>query len=125
MSGVIVTEAQIFIIAFFLGILLMAAYDGLRILRVLFKHKAWLVGLEDAVYWIASAILVFGMIYEVNDGSLRWYLIAGAFAGMTVYQLTVSSWLLRLVGKAVRTVKKKIGAILGKSRRNTKKTVEK
>ena len=70
---------------FLVGVFLAASYDVLRILRGLIPHSTLLVNLEDLVYWIYVAVVVFVELYEKNDGRLRGYVFGGLLTGMVVY----------------------------------------
>ena len=91
------------------GIGLMAVYDGLRLFRVLVPHGNFWTGMEDALYWIGSSIVTFLLLFNQNDGILRWYAVAGVLAGMLLYNLTASRILLKLLKKLEKysTIRKK------------------
>lgn len=97
MADLIYDEAHLFAVCLSLGALLALVYDGLRILRLLFRHKDWLVDIEDLVYWIFTAWLVFCTLFHYNQGVLRGYAFVGMFFGMLVYLLTISGLLMRVV----------------------------
>lgn len=109
--------------SFLLGAVITFGYDGFLILRKLFRHTSFLISLEDLVFWITCAIGVFCVLYEENNGTLRWFAVAGAALGMAVYKKTVSpllihivykalSFVLHVIGKAVKVLLKPFG-ILG------------
>ena len=86
MSQNIINEVTFFLHSFMMGIVITFMYDGFLILRRLIKHSDILVSLEDMVFWIACAIGVFYMLYEENNGILRWFAVFGAALGMIVYK---------------------------------------
>lgn len=103
--------------SFLLGVIVTFAYDGFLILRKLFKHTTFLISLEDLMFWIACALSVFYVLYEENNGMLRWFAVAGAAVGMLIYKKTLSplivlsvtklfSFLLNLAGKIFRIIMK-------------------
>lgn len=96
MADLIYDEAHLFVVCMSLGALLALVYDGLRILRLLFQHKDWLVDIEDLVYWIFTAWLVFRTLFHYNQGVLRGYAFLGMFLGVLVYLLTISRLLMRV-----------------------------
>ena len=73
-SAGIYAELAILCSFFLVGIFLAASYDVLRILRGLIPHGKLLINLEDLIYWIYVAVVVFVQLYEKNDGvyPLRW-----------------------------------------------------
>ncbi|WP_125141256.1 spore cortex biosynthesis protein YabQ [Clostridium transplantifaecale] len=99
MSMTIRYELQLLFASLTVGICLMMVYDGLRVFRTLVPHGNFWTGIEDAVYWAASSITTFLLLFRQNDGILRWYAILGVLMGMLVYNLTVSRILLRLLKK--------------------------
>ena len=76
--------------SFFLGMVITFFYDGFLIVRKLFKHTMFLISLEDLIFWIACALSVFYVLYEENNGMLRWFAVAGAALGMFLYKKTLS-----------------------------------
>ncbi len=100
MSEAIYAEIILLAGSLSLGLILMAAYDGLRIFRFLIPHSALWTGLEDLLYWLCSSLGTFLLLFYQNDGILRWYAVSGVLAGMLVYNATVSRILLRVLKKA-------------------------
>ncbi len=137
MSQNIIGEVTFLMHSILLGIIITFVYDGFLILRRLIKHSLLLISLEDMIFWIACAIGVFYMLYEENNGILRWFAVFGATIGMIVYKKTISSFvvnvmstiiehifkvlfkILRLLFRPIYFVGKKTGSILGKTRRKT------
>ncbi len=90
MSQNILVELRFLLYAIGFGAIVTAVYDIFRILRRVFPHKNLFVSLEDLIFWIAMAISVFYLLNAESDGRLRWFFVAGAALGMTVYRLTIS-----------------------------------
>lgn len=90
--------------SFLLGAVITFVYDGFLILRKLFKHTIFLISLEDLIFWIACALSVFCVLYEENNGMLRWFAVAGAAGGMLVYKKTLSPLLIRMITKLLSFV---------------------
>lgn len=98
-------EAQLVVLSFLTGIFLMISYDILRILRILIAHRPIFVGIEDMIYWIYAGLITFTLLYRQNDGSLRSYVIGGVFMGMLLYNITISSFLVKLLKKISGCIK--------------------
>lgn len=116
------------------GVMITFAYDWLRILRRVIPHRQVVVSLEDFFFWVVCAVAVFLWMYRVSNGSLRWFAVAGALAGMWLYKrllsellVTYISWLLkhilrllekilRLVSRPFRFAGRKVGVAHGKVR---------
>ncbi|MFG6356771.1 MAG: spore cortex biosynthesis protein YabQ [Acetatifactor sp.] len=92
------SEENVFLLyAFFSGILITSVYDILRIWRRVLPHKGLLVSLEDLAFWIFCALYIFGLMHRESNGSLRWFAVIGALAGMLLYKKTVSGLLVRYI----------------------------
>ena len=80
-SAGILKEADVLLASFAMGVLLLFVYDVLRIVRRIVPHKMWLVGVQDLVFWICSAVALFAMLYRENSGYIRGFVIGGVLAG--------------------------------------------
>lgn len=89
-------EAYFLGVSVLAGIFLFFLYDILRILRRLVKHGAFLIGLEDILYWAFFTLTVFIMIYRNNDGMVRGFAIGGVLLGMLLYYLLISRFVIKL-----------------------------
>ncbi len=77
----------------FQGASILMLYDVIRIFRRIVPHGVWAIAAEDLLYWIATAFLIFRMLYRQNDGALRGYALFAVAAGMLLYHQSVSGWL--------------------------------
>ena len=84
-SAGIYEELALWCCLFLVGVFLAASYDVLRILRGIIPHSVFFVNLEDLIYWIYVAVVVFVELYDKNDGRLRGYVFGGLLAGMVIY----------------------------------------
>ena len=139
MSPNIINEVSFLLHSFFMGIVISLTYDGFLVLRKLIRHNLLMISLEDMIFWIACAIGVFYMLYEENNGVLRWFAVFGATLGMIAYKKTVSSIvvyivsliiggtfqilseIIRFLFKPVRFIWKKVCSILSISSKKGKK----
>ncbi len=67
----------------------MFLYDFLRISRRLFNCPDFLVNLEDILFSVLSAVLVFYVTYLKNDGEIRWQTAVGLLLGIVLYLFIV------------------------------------
>lgn len=104
MSQNIVNEVTFLLHSFFMGILITFAYDGFLILRRLIRHNLFLISVEDLIFWIACAIGVFYMLYEENNGILRWFSVFGAAMGMLAYKLSISAVVVHVISTIIERV---------------------
>jgi len=108
MSDNIWYEVHLAVMSLWTGIGLVMVYDMLRFFRIILPHNGFWVGVEDVGYWIYSGFMTFGLLYEQNDGGLRFYVIAGVFLGMLIYQNFVSRKLLKYLKNARQSLKIKL-----------------
>ncbi len=104
-SESIFQEADFFAVSVISGCLMVFLYDVLRVFRRLTKHGTLWIALEDIVYWMISALLIFAMLYRKNDGLIRGFAIGGIVIGMLFYNHFISP---RVVKGVVWLVKKMI-----------------
>ncbi len=103
-SAEIIKEADVLVISFLMGIILLLVYDLIRIFRRLVPHGTVWIGIEDLLFWIGSAVALFAMLYQENSGYIRGFAIGGVVIGMLLYNLLLS----RLVVKVSVLILKKV-----------------
>lgn len=77
------------------GALLFFVYDLLRIMRRLIPHGTLWVAVEDVLFWLGSAVVIFVMLYQQADGSLRGFSIGGVVIGMLLYAFVLSPFIVK------------------------------
>ena len=107
----IIKEVLFLLHSLLLGAVITFVYDGFVILRKLFRHTTFLISLEDMVFWIACAIGVFCVLYEENNGMLRWFAVAGAALGMLIYKKTLSPLVVNSIVKVLSLVLRILGRV--------------
>ncbi len=86
------------------GILLLAIYDLVRIFRRVVPHGSIVIAVEDVIYWVGTALLVFQLLYRENDGVVRGYALLAVAVGMLLYHQTISRPLVTYLSKFLQTV---------------------
>lgn len=104
MSQDIIKEVMFLLRAFFMGVIITAFYDGFLILRKLIKHTRLFVSTEDFMFWIVCAAGVFYMLNEENNGTLRWFAVAGAGLGMLLYKKTLSPVIIHIMSMLLQRI---------------------
>lgn len=112
MGNAIVGENSFLLYSLFMGIFITFIYDLIRIMRRVINHNIFFISLEDILFWIFCGISVFYMMHTQSNGTLRWFAVLGALAGMLLYMKTVSRLLVKWVSKSLNWVKEKIGKAL-------------
>lgn len=84
-------------------------YDVFRIIRVAMKPSPGMpatlravydaigdtvIFTEDILFSFAAALVVIVFLFHINDGQLRWFVLAGAGIGFMLYYITVGRLLL-------------------------------
>lgn len=96
MSQVIAREAGFFLASFLTGVLLLLAYDIIRGFRRGVPHSGSVVSAEDFFYWSIAGVVVFGVAYKMNNGSIRGFAVAALLLGMVCYRGTFSPLVVRV-----------------------------
>lgn len=105
-------EAIFLGISLLLGVVLFLLYDILRIFRRVVPHGNIWIGIEDFLYWICCAAVVFVMLYQENDGMVRGFALGGIVIGMMLYYLLFSRFVIRINVAILKTVLGFFGKIL-------------
>lgn len=113
-------ELVFLLISFALGEGLVMLYDVFRIFRKVVPHGVIWISVEDVLYWIVVALLIFGMIFQENDGLIRGFAIGGILLGMLFFNHFVSPFLIR----SISGILKKILEILKKGLKKVREAVK-
>ncbi len=111
-SESIAGEGSLLLASFLFGIALMMLYDLFRIFRHMVRHGTFFLAVEDVLYWLLCAIGIFAMLYQENDGLLRWFVLGGVALGMLFENSYISPWAIRLFVKILRAWFGVLGKIL-------------
>ena len=90
------SQIYIFICALLCGALISFVFDIFRIFRKMVKTSPLIVGLQDIIFWLIAAMLLFSYIFMTNNGELRLFEFAGVFVGAFIYFLTLSKIVISL-----------------------------
>ena len=71
------------------------------------------ISLEDFLFWAACAVAVFYMLYEENNGILRWFAVFGAALGMLLYKKIIGVRFVKLISVLIQKEIHIISKILG------------
>lgn len=86
MSAEVVNESIFWLYCFLTGIIITVTYDILRVFRRIMTHPYGLVAIEDILFWMFVSVVLFLLLYHMNNGTLRWFAALGLFAGMYFYK---------------------------------------
>ncbi len=81
------------------GVVLGAVYWSITVFRRFVAHHKFFESIEDVVYWIFAAFMMFAVILVANDGAIRWFAMAGMLCGMVII-----SYILKKVEKCITLI---------------------
>jgi spore cortex biosynthesis protein YabQ len=111
LSITLANQVYVFLWAVAGGMLAAFLYDIFRIKRRAIKTNRVMTSIEDMVYWILVAVIMFWVVYISNEGEIRGYIFFGSILGVILYvllfsRLVVSSalFVIRIVYRVVSTI---------------------
>lgn len=105
--GISVTnQAYIFLCSIVGGLVVGFIFDVFRICRKVIKTTNFITYLEDILFWIIVAIIIFVFAFITNDGELRWYAFLGVLLGTIFYNLLFSAYVITVSVTVINFIKK-------------------
>jgi spore cortex biosynthesis protein YabQ len=68
------------------------------------KRKQWIVFINDLLFWIIQAVIIFYTLFLVNNGELRFYIFLALICGFAAYQSLFKGIYLRLLEITIKTI---------------------
>jgi spore cortex biosynthesis protein YabQ len=68
------------------------------------KQKAWIVFINDLLFWIIQALIIFYTLFIVNNGELRFYIFIALVCGFAAYQSLFKRVYLGLLEMGIQSV---------------------
>ncbi|MEH7093597.1 spore cortex biosynthesis protein YabQ [Neobacillus vireti] len=68
------------------------------------KQKAWIVFINDILFWVIQALIIFYTLFIVNSGELRFYIFIALLCGFAAYQALLKGIYLHLLEMGIRSV---------------------
>lgn len=87
-------------------------YDVFRIKRKTVRTRSISIYIEDFIYWIIVAVVMFGVVYYSNDGELRGYIFIGVLIGVVLYILLLSKLVVKVSVFAIQLTVKLVKKVL-------------
>lgn len=97
-------EINVFLSALINGITTGFIYDLLRMKRRALKTRSFFVSVEDVLFWIVAALLVFITAYISNQGEIRLYFFLALILGISIYFWLFSRWVTQIITLIIKTV---------------------
>lgn len=113
MQGGIYVAAQtvLFLQSLLVGVALGVMYEPFRAVRALVRLPAWLVFVQDILYFVLAAFVTFSFMLSEEAGKIRFALIIGELTGAALYLLTIGELINRLLIFVIRLLKRIIGSL--------------
>ena len=102
MSIEIFNEVEIFVRAIFVGVFLCVVYDCFRIIRRIVKKGTIVTGIEDVIFSVFSAVMIFSYMYKVNGGIIRAYIFVAILIGVFVYEEGIGKFVVKYISKFIK-----------------------
>lgn len=68
------------------------------------KRKQWLVFINDLLFWIIQAVIIFYTLFLVNNGELRFYIFLALICGFAAYQSLFKGIYLHLLEFVIKSI---------------------
>lgn len=112
MNEFINMEVRFFLNSALWGVLLLAVYDCLRIFRKVINHGVVWISIEDIFYWMVSGVIIFRMMYEMNNGIIRGFSLIGILLGMILYKYSISEIVVKWISFLLIKIKRFLSNLL-------------
>ncbi|OLS34136.1 spore cortex biosynthesis protein YabQ [Bacillus sp. MRMR6] len=67
------------------------------------NRKSWIVFFNDLLFWTVQALLIFYILFLVNNGELRFYIFIALLCGFAAYQSLFKGFYLELLETLINT----------------------
>jgi spore cortex biosynthesis protein YabQ len=68
------------------------------------NRKSWIVFINDLLFWVIQALIIFYILFIVNNGELRFYIFVALLCGFAAYQSLFKGIYLKLLEFIIRSV---------------------
>ena len=99
-----INQAYLFVIFTINGIFIGLLFDFFRILRKSFKTTNFITYIEDILFWVITGISIIFSMYNFSNGELRLFMFIGLTMGITIYMLTISKIIIKIMVRIIRTI---------------------
>lgn len=97
-------QTAIFLFTVGIGVFIGLVYDIFRILRKVFKHKNFIIHVEDFIFWIFVTCVMFYLMLNKNYGEIRGFTILGSIMGWLLYFFTLSFFVMTISTKVIEII---------------------
>ncbi|WP_053368685.1 spore cortex biosynthesis protein YabQ [Bacillus sp. FJAT-27245] len=65
------------------------------------KRKNWITFINDILFWVVQALIVFYILFHVNKGEIRFYIFIALMCGFAAYQALLKGAYLWLLDRVI------------------------
>lgn len=88
------------------GIYIGFAQDTYRRFARLWQKSRLLVYLLEILFWLSQTVLLFYVLFRINDGEVRFYIFLACLLGFSIYVVLLQQIYLRVLDWLTRIVKR-------------------
>lgn len=104
-------ELLLFGLSCLAGVVIGAAYDVFRALRLVFPHNTWLTAIEDLLFLAAYGVFLQSFASAAARGHLRGYFVIGNILGFAVYHATIGCVLIGIFRRLTDIIGSTLSAV--------------
>ncbi|RDW15313.1 spore cortex biosynthesis protein YabQ [Oceanobacillus arenosus] len=86
------------------GIYLGISQDTFRRFTQYWKNQTLLTYFMEICFWLTQAIILFYVLYRVNAGEIRFYIVMACLLGFSMYQVVAANLYKRLLEHVIRVI---------------------
>lgn len=83
-------------------------YDCIRIVRRVFIHSEAAMAVEDLIFWVTWALVIYSLLFQYDYGAVRSYAVVGMGTGICLYGFTISRFFVKYLSMVFNWINKKI-----------------
>jgi len=95
------TMLAMMVAGFCLGI----TFESFRYFTPLWYRKIFLRYLLEILFWVSQTALAFWLLYQINNGELRFYIILAFFLGFSIYKAIFAALYQRILIRFIKIIK--------------------
>lgn len=99
MTDIIINQKNVLLLLCLIGAAMGLSYDLIRIYRRAYRHRLFLIHIEDLLYFLIWAVIVVWALRTYNNGEVRLYVWLGLFGGAAIYYVIIGRFLIKVVEK--------------------------
>ena len=105
-------QAYVFLGMVLCGALCSLAFDIFRGIRRIRNPGTGVIVMQDLLLWFTEIVIVYMCAFKLNYAGIRAYELVALFIGSVIYFMTLSTYVIKLVGKIIVFIIKTVNFIL-------------